>query len=327
MRVLVTGSSGRIGSAVVEALLEKGHGVRGFDLRPSCRVDEGYDEVMATLDDADAAARAVAGVGAVVHLGAVMSWVAADRPAMFRANVEGTRVLADAAATAGVGRFVFASSGEVYPEGAPQFQPITEDHPLAPTSPYGLTKRLGEEIVQFHQRTGSLQTVILRFSHTQDASELLDEDSFFSGPRFFLRPRIRQQVSLGNHAVADILRRADPGHPAHVLARNQQGRPFQMHITETRDIVRGIMLAMTHDAAVGDVFNVGSTDPVDFASLLPQLAQITGLPIVTVDLPGQGVFYHTANDKIRTTLGYEPEWPMDRMLAQAAQAWPERRPA
>jgi len=324
MRVLVTGSSGRIGLGVVRALLQQGHVVRGFDLRASGRTAAGYDEVTGTLDDADAAARAVAGVGAVLHLGAFMSWVAAERAAMFRANVEGTRVLADAAAAAGVGRFVFASSGEVYPENAPQVQPVTEDHPLAPTSPYGLTKLLGEEIVQFHQRTGGMETVILRFSHTQDAAELLDEDSFFSGPRFFLRPRIRQQTAFGNHAVADILRRADPGHPAHVLARNQAGRPFRMHITETRDMVQGLLLAMTHPAAAGQVFNLGATDPVDFAELLPKLAHHTGLPIVTVDLPGAGVFYHTANARIRATLGFDPEWPMDRMLKEAAMARAER---
>jgi UDP-glucose 4-epimerase len=324
MRVLVTGSSGRIGSAVVQALLGRGHVVRGFDLRPTGRQDAGYDEVTGKLEDANAVALAVVEVEAVLHLGAFMSWVATDRAAMFRTNVEGTHVLADAASAAGVGRFVFASSGEVYPENSPQFQPITEDHPLTPTSAYGLTKLLGEQIIQFHQRSGTMQTVILRFSHTQDATELLDEDSLFSGPRFFLRPRIRQQEAFGNHAVVDILRHADPGHPAHVLACNQHGRPFRMHITETRDMVQGILLSMTHTAAAGQAFNLGATNPVDFADLLPQVAQYTGLPIVTVDLPGQGVFYHTANDKIRATLGYNPEWPMDRILKEAAKARTER---
>lgn len=320
MKVLVTGSSGRVGSAVVERLLAEGHEVMGLDARASGRTARGYAEVAGQLDDPSAAAEAVAGAAVVLHLGAFMSWAAADKARMFAANVEGTRVLLDAAAEKGVGRFVFASSGEVYPENAPVFQPITEDHPLCPNSPYGLTKLLGEELVRFHQRAGRMETVILRFSHTQNAAELLDEESFFSGPRFFLRPRVRQQENFGNQSVADILRAADPGHPAHVLARNEDGRPFRMHITETRDMVQGILLAATHPAAAGEVFNLGATDPVDFAPLLQKMSERTGLPVVTVDLPGPGVYYHTSNEKIRERLGFTPEWTIERMLDEAAAA-------
>lgn len=329
MLVLVTGSSGRVGRAAVAALRAAGHRVRGFDLRASNPNQSGadLDEVVGSFDDAEACARAVAGTDAVLHLGAFMSWVAAERTAMFRANVEGTRVLLDAAADAGVRRFVFASSGEVYPENAPLFLPVTEEHPLRANSPYGLTKLLGEDLVSFHQRIGSFETVILRFSHTQDASELLDPDSFFSGPRFFLRPRIRQQERMGNTAVAELLRAADPGRPAHVLARNAAGKPFRMHITDTRDMVKGVLLALESDRAAGGIFNLGASDPVDFERLLPAMSEITGLPVVTVDLPGAGVDYQTSNAKIRETLGFEPEWTIDRMLQEAARTWRTRAQA
>lgn len=324
MLVLVTGSSGRVGRAAVAALRAAGHRVRGFDLRAS---GSDLDEVVGSFDDAEACARAVAGTEAVLHLGAFMSWVAAERTAMFRANVEGTRVLLDAAAQAGVRRFVFASSGEVYPENAPLFLPVTEEHPLRANSPYGVTKLLGEDLISFHQRIGSFETVILRFSHTQDASELLDPDSFFSGPRFFLQPRIRQQERMGNTAVAELLRAADPGRPAHVLARNAAGKPFRMHITDTRDMVKGLLLALESDRAAGGIFNLGATEPVDFAQALPAMAEITGLPVVTVDLPGAGVDYQTSNARIRETLGFEPEWTIDRMLQEAARTWRTRAQA
>ena len=221
-------------------------------------------------------------------------------------------------------RFVFASSGEVYPENRPEFLPVTEDHPLCPNSPYGLTKLLGEELVRFHQRNGTMETVILRFSHTQDAAELLDEDSFFSGPRFFLRPRIRQQQNFGNTAIAELLQSRDIGEPAHILARNENGRPFRMHITDTRDMVAGILLALDHPDAAGGIFNLGADEPADFAALLPKIAALTGLPIVTVDFPGDGVYYHTSNERIRNTLGFEAEWTMDRMLDDAAAARRQR---
>lgn len=324
MKILVTGSSGRVGSAVVDQLLAEGHEVMGFDARASGRKATGYSETVGLLDDAAAAQIATEGAEAVLHLGAFMSWAPADKAKMFAANVEGTRVLLDAASGAGVRRFVFASSGEVYPENAPISQPIDENHPRNANSPYGLTKLLGEELVCFHQRAGRMETVILRFSHTQNASELLDEESFFSGPRFFLRPRVRQQENFGNSQVADLLRAADPGIPSHILACNEQGRPFRMHITDTRDMVQGILLAMTHPAAAGEIFNLGATDPVDFEPLLARMAEITGLPIVKVDLPGAGVFYHTSNRKIRERLGFKPEWAIDRMLQEAAEVRTKR---
>lgn len=319
--ILVTGSAGRVGRAVIAALRAKGRAVRGFDLKPS---GMDGDEVIGSFEDADLLAQAVEGVTDILHLGAFMSWAPADRDRMFAVNVEGTRKLLDAASAAGVRRFVFASSGEVYPENRPEFLPVTEEHPLRPNSPYGLTKLLGEELVRFHQRAGSMETVILRFSHTQDASELLDEESFFSGPRFFLKPRIRQQENFGNTAVADLLRAKDIGEPAHVLARNENGRPFRMHITETRDMVAGILLALDHPDAAGEVFNLGSDEPADFADLLPRIAAFTGLPIVPVDFPGAGVYYHTSNERIRNTLRFEAEWTMDRMLNEAAAARQQR---
>ncbi len=320
MKVLVTGSSGRVGRRAVDALLSAGHKVRGFDRHRSAGSALGSEEYTGFLQNAADVSAAVDGVDAVLHLGALMSWSPGDRTEMFETNVDGTRVLLQAAAETGVRRFVFASSGEVYPENMPRNLPLTEDHPLHPNSPYGLTKLLGEEIVRFFSRTSAVQTVILRLSHTQDAAELLDEDSFFSGPRFFLHPRIRQQDAYGNHENADLLRAADPGCPAHVLARNGAGRPYMMHITDTRDAAAGLLLALEHKNAPGGTFNLGATEPVDFADFLGRASGITGYPVVPVDFPGAGVHYRTSNELIRTSLGYEPRWTIDRMLNEAARA-------
>jgi UDP-glucose 4-epimerase len=296
--ILVTGSAGRVGSRVARQLLEAGHRVTGFDLRASGIDHPAFREVLGGFDDRAAARQAVQGAEAILHLGAFMSWLPADRDRLFSANVEGTRVLLEEAVAAKPKRLVFASSGEVYPENVPDYQPIDEDHPLKPRSPYGLSKLLGEEIVHFFERTSGTSATILRFSHTQDASELLDPGSFFSGPRFFLQPKIRQQQGFGNEA----------------------GRPFRMHITDTRDMVAGIMLALTDERAAGRTYNLGATEPVDFAAALPMMAQLTGLPLKTIDLPGAGVFYETSNARIRTELGYEPQWTFERMIGEAAQA-------
>jgi UDP-glucose 4-epimerase len=321
MTIVVTGSAGRIGSKVVEALIARGERVTGFDLKSLGLDHPAYREVVGAFDDPEAAARALEGARALLHLGAFMSWLAADAPKLHRTNVEGTRVVLQAAAAAKVERIVFASSGEVYPENVPEYQPIDEEHPLRPRSPYGLTKLLGEEMVRFTERTTGIPATILRFSHTQDARELLDPTSFFSGPRFFLYPKIRQQEGFGNRAAVEALTRVDDGREALVLSRNENGRPFRMHITDTRDMVEGILLGLTHPRAAGETFNLGATEPVDLVTALPRMAEATGLPLHIVDLPGPGVYYHTSNQKIRDFLGFRPTWTIDRMIDEAAQAW------
>lgn len=320
MAILVTGSAGRIGSRVVDRLLAAGHAVTGFDLRGSGRRDAGYREIVGAFDDREAAREAVKDARQILHLGAFMSWFASDADKLFRANVDGTRVLLEEAAKVRAGRVVFASSGEVYPENVPDYLPVDEDHPLKPRSAYGLSKQVGEEIVRFTERSAGLPATILRFSHTQDASELLDETSFFSGPRFFLQPKIRQQEGFGNATAVAALKAIDEGAPALVLSRNESGRPFRMHITDTRDMVEGILLALESEKAAGRTYNLGATAPVDFAQALPAMARATGLPLKTVDLPGSGVFYETSNARIRAELGFAPQWTIERMIAEAAAA-------
>ena len=109
-----------------------------------------------------------------------------------------------------------------------------------------------------------------------------------------------------------------------VLSRNEAGRPFRMHITDTRDMVAGILLALTDERAAGRTYNLGATEPVDFAAALPMMAQLTRLPLKTIDLPGAGVFYETSNARIRTELGFEPQWTFERMIGEAAQARAKR---
>jgi len=325
MTILVTGSAGRIGRNLVAALLARGEKVRGLDLRASGITHSAFDEVEGAFDNAEAVGKAMPDVRAVFHLGAFMSWLPQDQAKLFAANVEGTRVVLEAALAAKVQRFLFASSGEVYPEGAPEFLPVDESHPLKPRSAYGLTKLLGEEMLRWAGRSHGLAVTILRFSHTQDASELLDPESFFSGPRFFLQARIRQQEGFGNAAAVTALRAADDGQPAHVLAQNEKGRPFRMVITETRDMVAGLLAAFDTPAMVGETCNLGATEAVDFAEALPKMAAITGLPVRAVNLPGAGVFYETSNARMRKLTGFKPVWTFDRMLEEAAIAWRAKR--
>ncbi len=110
VRVLVTGASGFLGRATAVAVRDAGHEVRTFQRRPSGV--SGVSDVLGTMTDGAAVARAVAETDAIVHLAAKVS-LAGDPADFARVNVDGTRTLVDAARAAGVGRFVFVSSPSV----------------------------------------------------------------------------------------------------------------------------------------------------------------------------------------------------------------------
>jgi nucleoside-diphosphate-sugar epimerase len=108
--VAVTGASGYLGRAVAAELVASGHHVRTLQRRPSGV--EGVTDILGSITDPDAVSRLVDGAEGIVHLAAKVS-LAGD-PAEFRAvNVEGTRAVLDAAARAGVSRFVQVSSPSV----------------------------------------------------------------------------------------------------------------------------------------------------------------------------------------------------------------------
>jgi len=327
MNVLLTGSSGRVGRAVASELLSNGHSVTGFDFVPSARLLDGLRFVQGSLSDfpaVDALCRQ-GGFDAVAHLGAFMSWNETDIQKMYDSNVTGTFNLLESCKAAGIGKFVFVSSGETYPEGNAAYLPVDEEHPQKPMSFYGETKLLGENLLSFYGRKYGLSWKILRISHTQDASELLDPDSFFSGARFFLKGKIARGKLLGKQAEVSLLEKFYDGKDKLVLSRGEDGTPYMMHITETRDTAQGIVLALQSEKGDGEAFNIGNDDPFEFDRAIPLMAELTGLRIVDVRLPGKAVHYRTSSQKAKRLFGFEPRWDLKRMLDEAAQAYAKRK--
>lgn len=149
MRVVVTGSSGFLGSHLADAATARGMSVRLFDVAPSPWRTTDQDEVVADVRDADAVAAAVADADAVFHLAAVadLREAAEDPERATDVNVEGTRTVLAAARAAGVSRVLLASS--VYA------------HSRAGGT-YRDSKRAAERLAREAHASG-LPTTILRF--------------------------------------------------------------------------------------------------------------------------------------------------------------------
>jgi UDP-glucose 4-epimerase len=323
--VVVTGANGRIGRHVVTHLVESGYDVIGLDVHPEPVVEHGR-YLSRRLEEI--AAADLAGVGAVVHLGAVQSWDDGRRDDIFSANVRGTyRLLEAAVASGSVRRVVFASSGEVYPETNPQFQPIDESHPRLPTSFYGMTKVLGEEMLGFYARRHGLEAVVARLCHVQDPVDMLDPTATAEGPRrFLLRQRLEQERRRDPESAATrALSALDDGTDRLLVIERADGGRVRMGILAPQDIAVGLRLAMELPAAVGQTFGLGPDESIDLAEFTRRLGEAADLPVVTATLDSPEVDYWTLNARARELLGFRPEVGYDGLVERAARARERRR--
>jgi nucleoside-diphosphate-sugar epimerase len=172
MRVLITGSAGRIGRHLAGVLHAQGYRLRGFDTRDDPQAPGGPsaggpldDQLVGDLRDLPAVRSAMRGMEAVVHLGAIPS-DRDDGADVMQTNVLGSWNVLQAAQENGVRRVVFFSSinaqGSVRNPRAPAVLPIDDDYPHHPATPYQLSKHLGEEICRsFSERHGMI-TLCLR---------------------------------------------------------------------------------------------------------------------------------------------------------------------
>ncbi len=171
MKVVVTGGSGNIGQYVVRELKAHGHEITSFDhVRPR-DPEPGVHYRLGDHEDEGAVFELLAPADAVVHLSAIPSPGTHANALVFRTNVMGTYNVCEAAATLGLKKIVATSSINVlgmgfhYRHFAPHYLPVDEEHADLPQDPYGLSKVVGEEIVDMaHRRTG-IPAVSIRPSH------------------------------------------------------------------------------------------------------------------------------------------------------------------
>lgn len=159
MRVVVTGSSGRLGRTLATALAAAGHEVTGLDRAPA-GLDR-VDERTIDLADASAAERSLAELrpDALVHLAGIAVPFSAPERDILLTNTNLAHLVLGAAAAAGVGRVLAASSPTPIGYSSPTWRaaaiPIDETHPLEPANAYALSKVVIEETVRMFARTAA----------------------------------------------------------------------------------------------------------------------------------------------------------------------------
>jgi nucleoside-diphosphate-sugar epimerase len=166
MRILVTGSSGHLGEALVRVLREEGREVMGLDV-----LDSPYTSVVGSIADRACVRRCVRRADAIVHCATLHKPHVSshDRAKFVEVNITGTLNLLEEAVAAGIGRFVFTSTTSAFGraltpgEGAPAAW-ITEDVTPVPRNIYGVTKTAAEDLCELTWRDHGLPCLILRTS-------------------------------------------------------------------------------------------------------------------------------------------------------------------
>jgi UDP-glucose 4-epimerase len=284
---VVTGGAGFIGSHLVDRLLKDGRRVRVLDNFSVGREQNlAHHDGNASLEivhcdvaDKSAVAAACEGATRIFHLAARADVVPSiqEPEAYFRANVDGTFSVLEAARAHGVERMVYVASSSCY--GIPDTYPTPEDTPPDPRYPYALTKYLGEQLALHWAQVYKLPVTSVRFFNVYG-------------------PRARTSGTYGavfGVFIAQML----AGSPLTIVGDGEQTRDF----TYVSDVVDALV-TVARRGRNGAVYNVGSGRPVSVNELVRLLGAKDTVHIPK--RPGEPDCTWADITRIRTELDWEP---------------------
>ena len=294
MKAVVTGGAGFIGSHLVDSLLKENINVTVLDNFSTGR-PENLDHVRGKIEllEYDLGVKGdwfqhFTDVDWVIHLAALAEIVPSiQQPEeYFRANVDGTFNVLQAAKIAGVKRFIYIASSSCY--GIPDNYPTTEKAEIRLQYPYALSKWMGEELVMHWAQVYKFPALSLRFFNVYG-------------------PRSRTSGTYG--AVFGVfLGQKLAGKPYTVVGDGKQTRDF----TYVTDIAQAILVSAKSDR-VGQIYNVGSGATVSVNRLVELLG---GEKVHIPKRPGEPDSTFADISKIRRELGWEPQVAIEEGVAE-----------
>ena len=295
MKILVTGSRGKVGAATVTALHEAGHEVTACDLGAAVfeRGEPGAPSYLqADLTDAGDAFALVRGHDAIVHAAAIPDPQHHPPHHVFSNNLMATFNMLEAAVRFGVPRFVNVSSetvpGFFFPERpfVAEYAPVDEEHPIRPQDPYATAKHFGEQLMDAAVRRSDIRCISIRPSWVQW------EGNYERNLGPYLRDPDEPSASFWSYIdaydLADALRLAAesdlPGHEVMYIASpdNCANRPLAEMIRRHHGDARGDPGAATR----GRVRHLDREGRA--AARLRALAVVAGLPHRGRDVAARG---------------------------------------
>jgi nucleoside-diphosphate-sugar epimerase len=234
MKILVTGATGKVGSRFVSRILAKGYDVSILvrdATKASALAERGATVVVGDLSNTAALSAAVKDIDTVIHIAAFFRSFT-DNEGIIKTNHLGTVALANASIAAGVKRFIFTSTGNVY--GTDYQRPAKEDDVLNMNDPgaYPSSKIAAENaLISLHKNTG-FDIRILRLG-------------FVYGDR---DPHIEEIIP--------------------VLKKWKRHSGYRMHMVHHLDVAQALTLLLHTDGLNGEIFNVADDAPISLYELV-----------------------------------------------------------
>lgn len=322
MTWLVTGGAGYIGAHITRAMVGAGEDVVVLDdlsTGDPARIPDA-PLVVGSVLDADSVARVLRehAVEGIVHVAAKKQVEESVRRPLhyYRENVEGLRVLLEAATEAGVGSFVFSSSAAVY--GAPDVDLVREDVDCRPVNPYGTTKLVGEWMVADTARATGLRYANLRYFNVAGtaAPELTDRGVSNLVPMVFQQlDRQRPPRIFGDdYDTPDGTCIRDFIHVADIASA---------HVAAARALASGAVSALTA--------NIGRGEGVSVREMVDTIRSVTGTageqwsqPLVESRRAGDPARVVASADRVAAQLGWKAQHGVEEMVASAWEGWSRR---
>jgi UDP-glucose 4-epimerase len=318
MTWMLTGGAGYIGAHIARAFDAAGLPVVVLDdLSTGIRenVPAGVPFVQASVGDADAVRATLAehAVTGVLHLAAQKAvGESVEQPLLYwDENVGGMRSLLQSCLDEGVDRVLFSSSAAVF--GNPPVDVVTEDTPVAPMSPYGETKLVGEWMLRDVAAATGLRWAALRYFNVAGAGapELADRS-------------VSNLVPMTFQALTE-------GRNPQLFGDDYDTRDGSC----IRDYIHVVDLAEAHAAAaarldeapMGEVFNVGRGEGVTVREVFATVREVTGIDFavdVVARRAGDPAAYFADATKIGKELGWTARLDLAEMVRSAWDAWQRR---
>ncbi|MGD2158670.1 MAG: GDP-mannose 4,6-dehydratase [Anaerolineales bacterium] len=309
-KILVTGGAGFIGSHLCERLIQEGHNVVAIDNLSTGRIDNiahlrsrpKFQFVRETITNLQVLDRLTSQADLVIHLAAAVGvkLIVEDPVHTIQTNIMGTDAVLTTANRYGC-KVLLASTSEVYGKGVKVPFSEQDDRLMGSTThsrwAYATSKAVDEFLGQAYHRQFGLPVVIMRLFNTV-------------GPR---------QTGRYGMVVPRFVRQALRGDPLTVYGDGQQSRCF----ADVTDVIWAVDELAQHPQAVGQVFNIGSTEEITILELADRIIDLTGS-----NSEIQFIHYEDAYapgfedmrrrvpsiDKIAELIGYQPKINLDDTL-------------
>ena len=312
MRVLITGGSGFIGSHLADAYIARGDEVFVLDDLSTGSIDNirhlkenpRFHYTIDSVQNYGVTAELVDGADLVLHMAAAVGvkLIVESPVRTIETNVRGTEVILSIA-NKKKKKVLIASTSEVY--GLSEQVPFREDGNLVMGATtkgrwsYACSKAIDEFLALAYHHERKLPTVVVRLFNTV-------------GPR---------QTGQYGMVIPTFVKQALAGRPITVYGDGNQTRCFAF----VGDVVKALVALMDRDEAVGQVFNIGSTEEISIGALAERVKELTGSSSEIVKVPYEEAYEAGFEDmprrvpdvsKLDALVGFRPVTNLDQVLSE-----------